>query len=187
MRLRNLAIFVFLASMCVFAHAEEKELLCGVGESVSFSCRIGAKMVSLCVTRKGDAVETLLYRYGTPRRIEKEYVANHENSNRFLAAEMPASPRASVKQVWFTQNNFKYLLSECSGGDCPKRAGLAVFRGNKILMNASCAKEDPLAAFSSDLTDFRQTTNSSEPKTDLLRVEEYDNRLDKLYPVKKVY
>ena len=158
---------------------------CAADERVQFSCRIGVKTVSLCAAGKDHAISSLVYRYGAPGRVEYEFVARHDNAHRFYASVAPASPGASVRQVWFDRGALRYLLTECIGGNCPKRAGLAVLRGDRAVMNARCmpAGENDLGWFRRDLVSFGSDTASSQSATDLLQRQDTDNLIDKLYRV----
>ena len=154
---------------------------CGAGESVFFSCQVGSKIVSLCSIGKSGAIA---YRYGPRGKVENEYLAAPDNGNRFQGNVSPASPGASVRQVWFTRDDFKYLLTECVGGDCPRSAGLAVFHGDKVIMNATCArKRDDVAWFSHDMVNFGSDLKTSTSKTDLLHLDDMDNAIEEIYHV----
>ena len=158
---------------------------CTVDERVQFSCRIGAKTVSLCAAGAAGAITSLVYRYGAPGRVEYEFVARHDNAHRFYASVAPASPGASVRQVWFDRGALRYLLTECVGGNCPGRAGLSILRGGHAVMNARCmpAGENDLGWFRRDLVSFGSDTASSQSATDLLQMQDTDNLIDKLYRV----
>lgn len=158
---------------------------CAADERVQFSCRIGAKTVSLCAAGKDRAVSSLVYRYGVPGKVENEFLARSDNAHRFYASVAPASPGASVRQVWFDRGALRYLLTECIGGNCPKRAGLAVLRGDHVVVNARCvpADDNDLGWFSRDVVNFGSDTASSQSATDLLQMQDTDNMIDKLYRV----
>ncbi|TFW34007.1 hypothetical protein [Massilia horti] len=57
-----------LAACLLGAQAQAGESLCQAGEPIVFSCHIGNKTVSLC--RPSSAQHELLYRFGTPKKIE---------------------------------------------------------------------------------------------------------------------
>ncbi len=157
--------------------------LCHPDEAVRFSCPIGRKLVSLCAAGKSGASESLSYRYGAARHIEKTFVASADNGRRFHGTVSPARPGASVSQVWFDLGEVRYLLSACTGGSCAFRAGLAVFQGDRILMNARCdrAGDGDLAWFSSDLVKFGSGAADSASATSLLLIEDVDNDIVRLY------
>jgi hypothetical protein len=158
---------------------------CTAGEVVAFSCQAGAKVVSLCALRQGGRIGALAYRYGLPGHVENEYVASLANRNRFFASVAPAAPRASVSQVWFGRGKVKYLITECTGGDCPYSAALSVLRGDRVLSHAPCLRTaDDRAWFSRELVEFGSDIESSRSTTDLLRLEEGDNPLEKLYRIR---
>lgn len=163
--------------------------LCRADESVFFSCPAGAKTVSLCGAKASGAIETLIYRFGVAGRIEKEFRASHENRNRFTGFVAPANPGALVRQVWFDDGPFRYLLSQCVGGDCSQPAGIAVLRGGALVMNAACAPKpgNDLAWFSDELVEFGSDIDVSRSKTDLLQLDAFDNPIEKIYRTRRRY
>lgn len=158
--------------------------LCEPGERVQFSCRVGAKIVSLCATGEGQ-IDALVYRYGVSSRVELEYFASESTGLRFQGTVMPAAPRAQVRQVWFDRGGTRYLLSQCVGGSCPYAAGLAVIEGDHVLMNRRCDRpiQRGLDVFSSELVRFGSDVAGSHSNTTLLQLGEYDNLLEQVYPI----
>ncbi len=157
---------------------------CRADERVQFSCPIGAKLVSLCAAGKPGqpgTIASLSYRYGAPGQVENEFVATPGNNRRFFATVSPARPGASVNQLWFDRGDTRYLLTECVGGHCPQPGGLAVLRGDALLMNARCGAS-ALAWFSRELVRFGADAEGSRSMTELLRIEDADNDLQKIYP-----
>lgn len=156
---------------------------CLADESVQFSCQIGAKTVSLCASGPAAAIQSLSYRFGLLGRVENTFVARPDNNQRFHGTVAPAGPGASVNQVWFDRDKLRLLLTECIGGNCPKGTGLAVPSPDRVLMNAACARsaDNNLAWFSRGLVQFGSDANSSRSTTDLLRIEDDDNEVNRLY------
>ena len=156
---------------------------CQAGETAYFSCTVGAKTASLCGRGQAAALQALTYRYGPAGKVELEFTARADNSQRFYATVSPLSPGASVSQVWFDRGELRYLLTECSGGNCAKNAGLAVLRGDRVLMNATCSSTaaGDLAFFSPELVRFGSGAADSRSASELLRIEDADNGLDLIY------
>lgn len=185
-------VAVLLSTSSVFALTDygQKDT-CTSDEHVEFSCHIKDKMVSLCATGEPGALTSLTYRYGVPGKIENEFVARKDNSKRFFATYSPASPGALVIQVWFDRGDYRYLLTECVGGNRPREAGLAALHGNKVLKNESCPrfKIGDHPAFADDLITFRTLgeVNISEnmhSTTELLKIDpEAANDIDRIYRV----
>ena len=157
-------------------------------ERVQFSCRINTKVVSLCAAGEPGAITSLVYRYGLPGKVENEFVARADNSNRFFATVSPASPGASVKQLWFDRGRVRYLLTECVGGNCRQGGGLAVLDGDRVVMNASCGQsvEGDQAWFARDLISFgaedgKSDTGNVRSASELLKIEDADNNLEALF------
>ena len=81
----------------------------------------------------------------------------------------------------------KYIVTACIGGDCPHRAGLAIFQGKHLLSSESCTNEGgDHPWFSSDVVHFGSDLDSSHSNTDLIQLQDYDNHVDVLYPGKRV-
>ncbi len=156
---------------------------CAAGERVQFSCRVGAKTASLCAAGPAGHIESLSYRYGLPGKVENEFTARIDNGLRFRGTVMPASPGASVRQVWFDRGDTRYLMTQCVGGDCVRPSGLAALRGEAVLMNQRCAAlpQPDLDSFDRELVRFGSDVEASRSNTPLLELGEYDNRLEKLY------
>ena len=171
------------ASASAPAAASASATHCQPGERVQFSCAVGAKTVSLCARGEPGAVVALAYRYGLPGKVENEFVARPDNRNRFSGTVSPARPGASVAQVWFDRGDTRYLLTECTGGNCAQRAGLAVLRGERLLMTAACGRvaENDLAWFARDLVKFGADAAGSRSATELLRIEDADNDIVRIY------
>lgn len=157
---------------------------CKANELTVFSCRIDAKVVSICAEHQGSDIVSLDYRFGALDRVELEYVANSSNNNRFFATVSPVSPRASVRQVWFMRGKFKYLVTECMGGDCPQAGGLTVFRSDKLLSAQSCQRTgDDHAWFSSEIVKFGSEPDNSQSLSNLLQFDNIDNSVELIYPL----
>lgn len=181
--LRCLALLACMAPCLANDSLPAAVSLCQPDEAVRFSCPIGRKVVSLCAAGSLGAREALSYRYGAVGHVEETFVASADNGRRFYGTVSPARPGASVSQVWFDQGQVRYLMSACTGGSCPFRAGLAVLQGDRILMNARCdhTESDDLAWFSSDLVRFGSGAADSKSATSLLQIEDADNDIVRLY------
>jgi hypothetical protein len=63
-----------------------------------------------------------------------------------------------------------------------------MFRRGKIEMSVACARSsNDLGWFSTDLVDFGADNDTSRSKTDLLRLEETDNLIQKIYKSNHLY
>lgn len=161
---------------------------CQTDERIQFSCRIGAKFVSLCAGGPTGKMTSLTYRYGAIGKVESEFISRPENKNRFYGTELPASPRARIKQVWFNRGSLRFLLTECVGGSCTQGGGLAVLRGYRLLMNRHCelATADDYGSFSPELVSFESHSDYpfGRSETDLLVIVEGDDHFEKVFPSK---
>lgn len=149
-----------------------------------FHCTLpGGKAVALCADRQGEQIGGLEYRYGRPATVELSYPATAANGRRFSASVAPLTPRASVRQVWFSRGGYTYLLSQCVGGDCPAAAGLAVLQGDRLLSSLHCQRSvDDRAWFAPGLAQFGGDAASSRSSTPLLVFDDVDNGIERLYP-----
>lgn len=160
---------------------------CKTDEQVFFSCVAGKKTVSLCGKSAANGLASLTYRFGLPGKVENEYTATPANGQSFLGTVEPDSPDAEVREIWFDRGEFRYLLTSCHGGDCPYPGGLAVLKKGNVLSSMHCASGiDSLTAFSSDLVEFGgDSADSAKSHTPLLKLNDYTNRIDRLYPIPK--
>jgi len=165
------------------ACAAEPATHCSPGEKVFFSCVAGKKTVSLCGQQGADGLASLTYRFGLPGHVENEFSATAANGRTFLGTVEPDSPRAQVQEIWFDRGDIRYLLTTCLGGDCPYQGGLAVLKRGKALTKSKCASGDAHATFSTDLVEFGDGTENSRSHTPLLKIDDYTNSIDQLYPV----
>lgn len=177
------AALVLAVPTLASASNQNSNSLCKPEEAVVFNCFTGKKTASLCASPTEAAPALLAYRYGTGQKVENEFVATEANGKTFGGTVAPASPRAWVSQVWFDRSSYRYLMTECVGGDCSHQAGLTVFNGERIVMNAACQRPPGvrLPAFSRDLVKFGSNPVESHSSTPLLRIEEADNGAYELY------
>ena len=159
---------------------------CGAQEQVVFSCQVGAKTVSLCSVGHDAQIASLTYRYGRRGKVENEFIANADNGRRFFATASPLKPGASINQLWFDNGDTRFLVTECVGGRCPYQAGLAVLRGDELLMRQRCARSEPdTAAFSRQIITFGSGSVDSRSQTPLIQIDDADNGLAKIYATKR--
>ncbi len=164
------------------------QTLCEEDESIQFSCPVGKKVVSLCGKPKDAELSALIYRYGTRAKVEIEWSATLSNGQSFSFDVAPAGPQTSVSMIWWDKGPFRYLMSECSGGNCPFAAGLAVFREDKLLMNQRCVVPEGQVRhrFTGDLVEFGFKARTSKSLTPLVRNGfEYGSDITQVYRVKE--
>jgi hypothetical protein len=114
--------------------------------------------------------------------VENEFTARTDNRLRFHGTVMPASRGASLRQVWFDRGDTRYLMTQCVGGNCVRPSGLAVLRGEEVLMNPRCAalpRPDP-DSFDRELVRFGSNVEASRLNTPLPELGEYDNPPEKI-------
>ena len=174
-----------LALLCLplGAFAQNARNLCRSGESVLFSCTLqdSKQIVSLCGAPDAPPYTSVTYRFGTKAHVRLTHTAAAANHSHFSATVSPASPRASVQQVWFADRGTRYILTACDGGDCATRGGLIVLKNQRPLLTRACRKDIPADQpwFSRQALPFSSDKNIS--ATDLIRAEDYDNRIELLY------
>jgi hypothetical protein len=177
-----------LALLCLpfSASAQDARNLCRSGESVLFSCTLqrANQMVSLCAAPDAPPYSSVTYRFGTHAHVRLTHTATAANDSHFSATVSPASPRASVQQVWFMDRGVRYIVTACNGGDCNYRGGLIVLKNQRSLLTRACRKDTPgdQPWFSRKALPFSSAKNIS--TTDLIRAEDFDNRVELLYPVR---
>jgi hypothetical protein len=153
-------------------------------EGIFFSCRLkgNGRMVSLCTAPHPPPFSSVTYRYGAGTENAVTYTASAGNQNRFLGTVSAISPKATVRQVWFELGGSKYVITSCVGGDCAHRGGLLVFGKGKLEMSQPCAEGGGHPWFSSQVVRFGSSLDSSHSNTELIRLEDFDNDVNVLYP-----
>lgn len=73
-------------------------------------------------------------------QVEMTYNATIKNTNKFYASAEPARPNALFSEVWFDKDEYRYLIGSCIGGNCNIKAGLLVYKNNKIISKKICEK-----------------------------------------------
>jgi hypothetical protein len=176
-------LLLSLLSPCVYAGDPAEHTLCRAGERIFFSCTVKQKTVSICASPAASPHETLEYRYGRENRVQMTYSASVSNQNRFYAFVAPAAPAAHVNQVWFDRGPFRYLVTQCEGGDCPNKGGLIVYKKNKPILAAACeGAYDEHAWFDPAIVDFGSSFARSTSKSKLVVFDQIANDLEALYP-----
>lgn len=175
-------VVLLLVSSRVHAVESDEPTLCRLDERTFFSCKIKEKTLSICASPLDQPFEALEYRYGASSKIEMTYVATRENKNRFYAYVDPVSPGALVSQVWFDSGSFRYLVSQCVGGNCPKKGGLIVYKNNKPIRSAACEGGFyEHAWFDPKIVDFGSNFAESASRTEHVIMEEIANDIESLY------
>ena len=163
------------------APVQNEPMHCEANEEIVFNCKVGKKILSICGSPKIPPYQSLEYRYGAKDKIEMRYTANHANKNRFHGLIGPLNPKASVDGIWFSRGDIDYVISACTGGDCPVEAGLVVLKKGKPIFSKACGsniygdKNNPFyghASFEPKIVEFGSDFPDSSSKTDLLILEE---------------
>jgi len=172
--------FVWLSSASA---ADAEPTLCTNRERVVFSCRAAGKIVSICATPDASSFTALEYRFGAAGKIELAFRAAADNGNRFRGYLEPAAPAAMIHHVWFDRGKYRYLVAQCTGGDCPAKAGLIVYESGKAIRTAACdGGFAEHAWFDPAVIDFGSTMQDSTSHTPLLILEETASDLQSLFP-----
>jgi len=160
--------------------------LCTPPQRVMFHCPLGAQAVSLCADMSDEAIEALDFRHGVPGRLEESHVARSADGRRFSATVSRIASRASVRQVWFSRGQLTYLLSECVGAGCARRAGFSVLRGGEVLSDQRCVRAAGAArtGFSPALAHFGADAADSRSRTPLLVFRNVELGIEALYPAR---
>jgi hypothetical protein len=150
MRWDRLVLLGALAGLAPCAAAQ----LCSAGEAVVFSCKVGAKTVSLC--RPAGVRAQLSYRFGTGERLDMVYPAAFglATQPRFELATTPLFG-GGITTVSFRRGAWRYQVYSKSGrADDAERTpftedGVIVTRGGKTAWHLVC--DDGGAGFREEL------------------------------------
>lgn len=112
------------------------DVLCKKDESVSFSCGLKSKNISVC----RNSEDALIYRFGTPKKIELELESEvHFSRTAFCGG--------GEGHLTFFNGNYRYVVySSISNGrwlddgtrEKVERAGVYVAKGDKLLTDIEC-------------------------------------------------
>ncbi|QJD93581.1 hypothetical protein HH213_27965 [Duganella dendranthematis] len=108
------------------------QTLCRPQEQVFFSCSLGKKIVSVCMTPDKAAVPYMEYRFGTAKNIELKYRSDARQPKFSRVAVNYASNAETV--LWFRNADTDYLLHfPMKGGP-----GLEVKQQGKTISEMAC-------------------------------------------------
>ena len=111
---------------------------CGEQETVSFSCDIRAKSVSVCVTKQ----DTLVYRYGKPNQIELELHAPVQFSSTAYSGGGEGRLRFSNGRydyiVYSGITNGEWLDAEAGIREKVELGGIYVVKDQRLLADLKC-------------------------------------------------
>ena len=132
---------VCLLIICTDCSAEET--LCEGAEEIAFSCHVGAKTVSVCQTDE----RSIIYRYGTPKKIELSYPDRAGKKAKPFFQETLPLYGGGLTYVGFQVIDYEYRiyskLSRTDGGSPEERIpffedGLIILRGGKQVKQLVC-------------------------------------------------
>jgi len=111
---------------------------CATNERIIFSCATDNKVVSVCAS--GDFAQyggSLSYRFGAPGRPEISYPSSGEWRDIVKAGRWVF---AGGGGAWlaFHRSPFRYIVYSAVGRGWHEKAGLAVDRDGRLLMNLRC-------------------------------------------------
>jgi hypothetical protein len=187
MEMRSIKFFLvfFLASNA--ASAIDVNTHCGTNEATVFSCKIEEKIVSICAFPKKPPFSSIEYRFGEKNSLEITYVASKKNKKNFFYYIEPAGPKALINEVWFNRDEYRYMVSQCIGGDCAHDAGLIVYKNLEPILVKSCGTTSrKYDFFNQKIIQFGSDFSDSRSFADLLKPHEEGNEFDTLYPYGKV-
>ena len=119
---------------------------CAASEATLYEGSTGKKGILVCATPAKPPYSKIEYRFGPAEKVEMTYTADAASGRKFFASNEALQPRASLSHLWFVNGDTTYVITECSGGNCPHPGGISVAKGKKIIARIK-AKE---GAFSAD-------------------------------------
>lgn len=146
------AVFASLVSI-LLSPSVYSEGLCNTDERVSFSCSAESKSISVC----RNSEEALIYRFGTPQKIELEL----ESDIHFSRTTYSGGGEGNLT---FQNGDYSYVVySSISNGDWLEdgtrekieRAGVYVVEGDKLLADIECQSDSGMP-FIHDLPAFEE-------------------------------
>jgi hypothetical protein len=115
---------------------------CRPGESVIFTCALGAKVASVC-----SSGGKIIYRYGRLGALEMEIASDGKDGKAFHSSGVGGGG-GSFDNVRFTNNGSNYVVSSAVAGNLTEIPGKAwstftVMQGQKSLWTQECARVSP--------------------------------------------
>lgn len=96
---------LFAMTFCEITHADTT--LCNEQEEAYFSCKThSGKIISLCTTKKS---ESLIYKFGTTKRIELAFQSNTGDNSKFLFNHYIRNS-VDYLTISFILNNYRYSI-----------------------------------------------------------------------------
>ena len=140
------AVLLFGIAVQVQSAGAVRPTLCSGAEIIVFSCRSGAKTVSVCASKEASARKGYLeYRFGDPAAVP-ELVLPKERTIPRQAARGGVDPFSGAGGAWmkFQQGQYDYTVYSGIGnwgpnGEKREKAGLLVQRGDKQVALFKCA------------------------------------------------
>ena len=117
--------------------------LCTQQEDSFFSCPLGnGKIVSVCAPYNPSAkaaYSSVIYRYGTPEKIELSLTANRADFGSLVSVNESTSEKPIEDDLYlrFSSHQFSYVTYAAVGTGFSLQ-GVAAFEGGKLLSNTSC-------------------------------------------------
>lgn len=102
-----------LALAALTAPMAQAQSLCSPAEKSIFSCQVGKKTLSVCASRDLDDTKgVLLYRFGTPEKVELTYPEKPGHPNKhFTANRLYSSAEGSlIMELGFQRGNVSYTV-----------------------------------------------------------------------------
>lgn len=129
--------FVLAAMLCSIGVAAE-ETLCAKAETITFSCHIGKKILSICYSNHEKPFQ-YQYRFGRPSKVELTIAYEH---GKFAEESHPLFGGGSTS-LWIASNGYEYQVY----GDVRRGKdnepmfvdGLNVFKDGKTLSEKVCS------------------------------------------------
>lgn len=77
--------FVALSMAAISGVVCAEETLCKSNENIYFSCRIrSGKIISLCKKKEGELEKSIIYKFGSGKRVELSFPQNVDENNEFM-------------------------------------------------------------------------------------------------------
>jgi len=108
---------------------------CATGETVAFSCSVGSKTVSVCVT--GDGTNNVQYRFGALGSREISYPESRAGGNQHVRSGYVLFAAGDARYIRFTNRAYEYVVYEGAGRGWAQE-GLAVLKDGNVISSKQC-------------------------------------------------
>jgi hypothetical protein len=149
-RLHLLRLLSGVAILIVPSTGQAASSLCVDTESILFTCRSGANVVSVCASQLSAGAGSVQYRFGPEGAPNIRFPLAAQDWRTWTRAGMLTFAGGGGAYVAFTSALYRYVVYTAIGRGWGTKAGVAVEKNGKLASNRRCTQE-PVSELGPDL------------------------------------